>query len=76
MGVGKPNDKLLINLGKRIRKLRLEKNLSMDDLAYSCDLEKSQIYRIENGKISSQIKTIKSIAEGLEISLSELLEGI
>lgn len=76
MGIGKPNDKFLISLGKRIRKLRLEKGLSMDELALECDLEKSQIYRIENGKISSQVKTINLIAEGLQVSLSELFTGL
>ena len=76
MGIGKPNDKFLIALGKRVRKIRLEKNLSMDDLAYECDLEKSQIYRIENGKISPQVKTVKIIADGLKVSLSELFDGI
>jgi transcriptional regulator with XRE-family HTH domain len=76
MGVGTPNDKFLISLGRRVRKLRLEKGLSMDDLALECDLEKSQIYRIENGKISPQIKTIKLIADGLQISLSDLFIGI
>lgn len=76
MPFGKSDDKFLIALGKRIRKFRLEKGLSMDELAYECDLEKSQIYRIENALISPRIRTIKSLADGLKVSLSDLLDDI
>lgn len=68
-------DKFLIALGKRIRLLREEKDWSMDRLALECDLEKSQIFRIETAKLSPQVKTIKKIADALKVPLAVLFEG-
>jgi transcriptional regulator with XRE-family HTH domain len=61
------------NFGLNIRKLRKERKLSMQKLANIAEIEISQIYRIETGKINPKLTTILSIARALEVSSKELM---
>lgn len=58
--------------GKNLRRIRKEKDLSMEALANLAEIELSQIYRIETGKINPKLITILRIAKALEISSREL----
>lgn len=65
---------LQIAIGKRIRDLRELKNISQVDLAYACNFEKSNLSRIESGRTSPNIYTLYTIANKLEVELSELFQ--
>ncbi len=67
------DDNFLLLLGKRIKQLRKDKNLSQLELAVKMDNHSEQIGRIERGKHNVTICTLRQIADSLEISLSELL---
>lgn len=67
---------MLVKFGQRIKQLRSERNMSQDDLAYACDVEKTQIYRIEGGKINTTLSTLAALAEALGLSLKELFDGV
>jgi len=60
-------------LGNRIRILRKQKGYTQEQLAAQFDNHGEQIGRIERGELNVSICTLKKIAEGLEIELSELL---
>jgi transcriptional regulator with XRE-family HTH domain len=60
-------------LGKRIRDLRKANGLTQLDLGVAMDNYGEQVGRIERGQLNVSICTLKKIAEGLNISLSELL---
>lgn len=70
------NEKLLVKFGLHVKKLREAKDMSQDDLAYACDMEKSQVYRIEKGKVNATISTLEALAGGLGISISELVMSL
>lgn len=61
--------------GKRIRKLRKERNLSLRDLAKKSGITSySYLANIERGVVDDPgIKTVIKIAEGLEVSIDELV---
>ena len=61
-----------MNLAKRIRQLREERNISQSDFGAMCNLEKSNMSRIESGTISPTIYTLYRIAIKLEVELAEL----
>ena len=63
----------LYKLGKRIAKLREQKNWSQLDLALEADLMINTISKIENGKTQSRISTYQTIAHALDIDLGELV---
>lgn len=63
----------ILNLGIHIRQMREKKNMSQQDLADDCCIQKSQIARIERGQINTTVKTLIKIANALEIEPKELL---
>ncbi len=67
------NDKL-IKLGLKVREIRLEKSLSQTDLAFKIGKDQPSINRLEKGKINPSILYLLEIANGLEISVSKLLD--
>jgi len=70
----KGDDIFLQALGNRIATIRKEKHISQVELSYRCDIEKSNMRRIEAGNTNPTILILKKIAAGLEISLKDLLD--
>lgn len=61
-------------VGKRIQELRLQKNLSQQILAAKCNFEKSNLSRLESGRVNSTLSTLNTIANGLEVNIAELFK--
>jgi len=59
-----------------LRRHRQRLGLSQEALANLCDLHRTEISLLERCKRSPRLDTIISLARGLELSSSELLEGI
>ena len=64
----------IIAFGNRLRKLRLEKGLSQQELAFAADVELSQISRIERGVINTSISQVFNIADAMEMHPSKLFD--
>jgi transcriptional regulator with XRE-family HTH domain len=60
--------------GEHIRTLREQKGLSLQDVSYNCDLDKSWIGKIERGERTVTLNTIIELAKGLEVSPSKLMD--
>lgn len=73
--VGIMEDKLLIDLGKRIRKIRLQKQMTQKQLAEKCGCNRNYISMLERGERNPSYKSLVMIANGLEMELYELLKG-
>lgn len=67
-------EKVLLELGKRIKAKREKKNLSQLRLAYKCEVAKSYISELENGKRNPTVKTLIKIADTLGVTLGELFK--
>ncbi len=61
-------------LGKKVRKKRLKSGLTQTELAYRVDKDRPSISRLEAGNVNPTYIYLLEIAEGLEISISDLLE--
>lgn len=72
------NITLTINeqLGMRIRYLRKNKGLSIEDLALDADINKNYLSDLERGRRNPTLLVLEAIANSLEIDLSELFKGI
>jgi len=64
----------LKKLGARIRVLRKEKNISLNDLAEQFGLEKSSLSKLENGKSNSTVLTLLRISSALNIPIEKLFK--
>jgi transcriptional regulator with XRE-family HTH domain len=61
-------------LGSKIKKLREEKGIDQKSFAFDCEIGRTQLYMIENGKTNPRLLTLMKITKGLEISINELLK--
>lgn len=63
-------------LSKNIKKIRKKKGISQDKLAKLADVTHTTLVKIESGVNSNPtIKTLKKIADALEVSLDKLAGG-
>lgn len=67
---------ITIDLGNRIKELRLKTGLSQEKIANKIGLDRTYFASVESGKRNIAIINLKKIADGLEISLSELFKGL
>lgn len=74
--ISKSQEKDLKKLGARIKAIREEKGMSLQDLAYIIDKDKQSISRVENGKTNPSFLYLKELCKGLEIELDELVSGV
>lgn len=66
----------LKKLGLRIREIRKEKAMTQLDLAHSIGKDQQSLQRLETGNINPSFFYLKEIAEGLKVSLQELLKDL
>ncbi len=60
--------------GDRLKRLRLDRGLTLDELSRQSNISKSNLSRIENNKISPTYDAISQIAHGLEIETQDLFK--
>ena len=65
-------DDILINLGKQLKKIRKNKNLSLKQVADMSDVSTGLISKIENFRTTPSLPVLLKIMQSLEIDLSEL----
>jgi transcriptional regulator with XRE-family HTH domain len=63
------------DLGVRIARLRAERGMSQRKFALVLELDRVTLNRIEAGKANPTIDTLARIAEGLGVSITELLQS-
>jgi len=59
------------SFGKFIKKIRLEKGLSQEDIAEKMDLSVSSYSKLETGKVDPTLSKIEKLASILEFDLGE-----
>lgn len=62
--------------GLRVQQLRKETGMSQEKFALSIDMDRTYLASVEAGKRNISINNIKKIADGLNISISELFSNI
>lgn len=58
--------------GVQVRRIRIEKNISQEELGFRSGLSKNYISDVERGSRNVSLQTIEKIARGLEIPIKEL----
>jgi DNA-binding XRE family transcriptional regulator len=64
---------LLIKFGDRLKAVRNEHNMTLEQLAFASDVEISQVHRIEKGSINPTLSTLSALAKGLDMTIAELI---
>ena len=77
MLVGMRNDAdILERFGRQIRRLRKAKGWSQEAFAAECGLDRTYMGGIERGERNIGLRNIEKIAQTLEISISEMTQGL
>jgi transcriptional regulator with XRE-family HTH domain len=70
------SDKLNAALGKRLVKVRKEKGLTQEQLAYESGIDRSYVGKIERGQVNLTIKKLYVLAHCLACTPSDLLPEV
>lgn len=62
------------NIAKRIKDIRRNKKLTVQEVAYRCDIERSNLSRIEAGRTNLTLKTICLICNALDVNISDIVK--
>ncbi|HEX4743741.1 MAG TPA: helix-turn-helix transcriptional regulator [Candidatus Limnocylindria bacterium] len=72
--------KLAAQVGRRIRKLREERGLTMAELGSNrrgvVYFQRQYVWKMETGRVTPTLAAIAHFAKRLGVTMSELLEGI
>lgn len=60
-------------IASKMKKLRQERKMTVQELAYRCEMERSNLSRIEAGKTNLTIKTICTICNALGVELRDVI---
>jgi len=63
-------------VGAKIRKIRLTKGFSIQNLAYEIGIEYTQLSRIERGKINTSIYQLFLISRALDVKFADIIQGL
>jgi len=69
------DNEYLILIGKNISRIRKEQLITIKELGFRCDIEKSNLIPIEKGRINVTIKTLVKICNALDIELKDLINS-
>ena len=62
-------------IGKRIKKARIKKGLSQEELAEKMDVSVAFLSRVERGGSHANLRRLNEMCNILDVSLSSILEG-
>ncbi|AWO76593.1 hypothetical protein C1N76_19065 (plasmid) [Geobacillus thermoleovorans] len=62
-----------MSFGENVKKARKSKSLSLQELSDRCGVSRSMLSQIERGEKNPTIQVACQIAEGLDMTLSQLL---
>ncbi len=63
-------------VGKKLKKFRLERNLSQEALAHLAELDRTYIPSIEKGERNISITVLEKLAKALKISIKDFFDEV
>ena len=65
-----------VTVGNRIKAVRLRKGITQDQLAEMAGMNRVHLYRLESGRQSMTLRTLKVIADALNVRVAQLVKGL
>lgn len=64
---------ILWRLGQKIKEIREQKNIKQVDLAYALGYDRSNMSRLESGRVNPRFTTLIKVANELGVTIPELM---
>jgi transcriptional regulator with XRE-family HTH domain len=64
-----------LKIGKRLKELRTKKGLSQEKFSFICELDRTYIASVEQGKRNISVVNIDKIAKAFGISVNEFFKS-
>jgi transcriptional regulator with XRE-family HTH domain len=61
-------------LGENVRRLRLERGLTQEALAFEADMKRSYLTELESGKRNPSVKAVARLAKALKVEPFQLIQ--
>lgn len=74
MNQNQPIEDKQLDIGRKIRRTRMNLTMTQQQLAEQCGLTKSMISKVENGVVVPALATLTKIAQALGVKASQLIE--
>ena len=74
--IDKSQEKILKKLGERVKTIRKEKKMTLEQVANAIGKDRQSIHRLEKGDFSPSFIYLLEVCKGLGVSFSYLIEGI
>lgn len=72
----KKNETIEATFGARVRELRAKTGLSQEKFALEIGMDRTYLASVEAGRRNLSLKNIKKLADGFNVSLSDMFEGM
>jgi len=66
----------LVELAQRIRNLRLDKRMTLEQVASRTGLTRSWLSKVENFRVTPSLSALGEIAAALNVSIAQLVDGL
>ncbi len=66
----------LVELAQRIRQFRVQRNLTLEEVAQGSGLTRSWLSKVENFRVTPSLPALGRIAQSLGVSIATLVEGL
>ena len=63
-------------IGRSLQKIRTERGISQEEVAFICKMSVRTYGKIERGDANFEIDTLDKIVKGLNISFQDFMEGL
>jgi transcriptional regulator with XRE-family HTH domain len=69
-------DEILEKFGERVREFRISEGYSQEELANRAGMHRTYVSGIERGERNVALKNLTRLAQALDVTPSELVEGL
>lgn len=66
----------MVELSQRLRRLRLERGLTLEEVASRSGLTRGWLSKVENFRVTPSLPALYRVASGLGVTLAQLFEGL
>ena len=67
---------IIVELGRRLKSLRLSNSLTQTDLSFKLGTDESYIRKVEKGRVNMKFTSLLNYVNALEADLCEIIQGL